>query len=101
MSVGRLILREILYRKLNFTLGVLSVLVPVGCLVAEFAFLQAQEGPPALEPGDPHEPMTTPTIHGQRSPKLDSPLAMLLFSVVCGISVASLILHWRARKRGG
>lgn len=43
MTVGRLILREILYRKLNFALGVLSVLVAVGCLMAALAFLHAHD----------------------------------------------------------
>src|SRR5438105_7079834 len=43
MTVSRLILREICYRKLNFALGVLSVLVAVGCLVAALAFLHAHD----------------------------------------------------------
>src|SRR5947209_3049856 len=43
MTVGRLILREILYRKLNFALGILSVLVAVSCLIAALAFLHAHD----------------------------------------------------------
>ena len=43
MNLGRLILREIWYRKLNFTLGVLSVLVAVGCLVVQLLLLDQHD----------------------------------------------------------
>jgi hypothetical protein len=43
MNVGHLILREIRYRKLNFALGTLSVVVAVGCLVAEVMLLRAHD----------------------------------------------------------
>jgi hypothetical protein len=43
MRVGRLIVREILYRKMNFALGTVSVLVAVGCLVAEFTLLRVHD----------------------------------------------------------
>src|SRR5437660_861114 len=43
MNVRRLILREVLYRKLNFALSVLSVLVAVGCLVAAMTLLHAHD----------------------------------------------------------
>lgn len=43
MGIGRLVLREILYRKLNFGLSVLSVLVAVGCLVAELTLLRQHD----------------------------------------------------------
>jgi ABC-type lipoprotein release transport system permease subunit len=43
MNTWRLILKEILYRKLAFTLGVLSVLVAAGCLVAEVTLLRAHD----------------------------------------------------------
>jgi putative ABC transport system permease protein len=43
MSVWRLVLREILYRKLNFGLAVLSVLTAVGCLVAVLTLLQLHD----------------------------------------------------------
>src|SRR6267142_7054221 len=43
MTVRRLILREIHYRKLNFALGVLCVLVAVGCLVAALTLLHAHD----------------------------------------------------------
>ena len=46
MNVGRLILREILYRKLNFVLGVLSVLVAVGGLV--FDTVRSSQGASSL-----------------------------------------------------
>jgi hypothetical protein len=40
MNLFRLVVREIGFRKLNFLLGVLSVAVAVGCLIAAIAFLQ-------------------------------------------------------------
>ncbi|MFN4257747.1 MAG: FtsX-like permease family protein [Gemmataceae bacterium] len=43
MSVWRLIFQEILYRKINFGLGVLSVIVAVGCLVAQLALLDQHD----------------------------------------------------------
>ena len=43
MSVWRLVLREILYRKLNFGLAVLSVLTAVGCLVAVLTLLRLHD----------------------------------------------------------
>lgn len=43
MNVARLIIREIAYRKLSFTLGVLSVLVAVGCLVAALTVLHKHD----------------------------------------------------------
>jgi len=43
MTVLRLVTREILYRKLNFALGVLSVLAAVGCLVAELTLLRTHD----------------------------------------------------------
>ncbi len=41
MSVWRLMLREILHRKLNFGLGVLTVAVAIACLVGAQSLLQA------------------------------------------------------------
>jgi hypothetical protein len=43
MSLWRLVTREILYRKLNFALAVLSVLVAVGCLVAALTMLRQHD----------------------------------------------------------
>ncbi len=43
MTFWRLVTREILYRKLNFALGVISVLVAVGCLVGELCLLRAHD----------------------------------------------------------
>ena len=43
MTVLRLVAREIVYRKLSFGLGVLSVLVAVGCLVAELTLLRTHD----------------------------------------------------------
>ena len=43
MGLARLVLREILYRKLNFALGVFSVCVAVACLVGELAVLQKHD----------------------------------------------------------
>ena len=43
MSVWRLVTREILFRKLNFSLGCLSVLFAVGCLVAEVTLLHKHD----------------------------------------------------------
>ncbi|HUT02173.1 MAG TPA: FtsX-like permease family protein [Phycisphaerae bacterium] len=43
MSVWRLIRKEILHRKLNFALGILSVLVAVGVVVAQFTLLRAHD----------------------------------------------------------
>ena len=43
MNLFRLIFREILFRKLNFSLGVLSVGVAVTCLVGELAILQKHD----------------------------------------------------------
>src|SRR2546422_352285 len=40
MSIWRLILREIAYRKLNFVLSVLSVAIAIGCLLGEVLMLQ-------------------------------------------------------------
>jgi len=43
MSVWRLIRKEISHRKLNFALGVVSVLVAVGVVVAQFTLLRAHD----------------------------------------------------------
>jgi len=43
MRAGRLILREILYRRLNFALGVLSAVAAVGSLVAALTVLRAHD----------------------------------------------------------
>ena len=43
MNVWRLVTREIRHRKLNFALGVLSVLVAVGCLVGQLTLLRAHD----------------------------------------------------------
>ncbi|MCI0458082.1 MAG: hypothetical protein L0Z62_14045, partial [Gemmataceae bacterium] len=43
MSVWRLVLLEINYRRLNFCLAVLSVLTAVGCLVAVLALLRLHD----------------------------------------------------------
>jgi ABC-type lipoprotein release transport system permease subunit len=43
MTFWRLVAREILYRKVNFALGVVSVLVAVGCLVGELSLLRAHD----------------------------------------------------------
>jgi len=43
MSVWRLIRKEILHRKLNFVLGVVSVVVAVGVVVAQFTLLRAHD----------------------------------------------------------
>ncbi|MFW6161648.1 MAG: ABC transporter permease [Planctomycetota bacterium] len=43
MTFWRLVTREILYRKVNFTLGVVSVLVAVGCLIGELSLLRAHD----------------------------------------------------------
>ncbi len=43
MRLSRLVLREILYRKLSFGLGVASVVVAVACLVGELTFLQKHD----------------------------------------------------------
>ena len=43
MTLRRLILREIAHRKLNFALGVCSVLVAVGILVAELTLLRSHD----------------------------------------------------------
>ena len=43
MNVWRLAAREIGYRRLNFGLGALAVLVAVGCLVAELTLLRAHD----------------------------------------------------------
>ncbi|MCX5672026.1 MAG: FtsX-like permease family protein [Planctomycetota bacterium] len=43
MTLWRLVIKEIAYRKLNFALAVLAVLVAVGCLVAELTLLRAHE----------------------------------------------------------
>jgi len=43
MSLPRLVLREILHRKLNFALGVVSVCVAVACLVGELAILKKHD----------------------------------------------------------
>jgi putative ABC transport system permease protein len=43
MTLWRLVTREIAYRRLNFGLAVLAVLVAVGCLVAQLTLLRAHE----------------------------------------------------------
>ncbi len=43
MSIYRLVCREILHRKLGFSLGVLSVAVAVACLIAALAMLQKHD----------------------------------------------------------
>lgn len=43
MSVFRLVAREILHRKLNFALGMMSVFIATGCLVAELTLLRAHD----------------------------------------------------------
>ncbi|MFZ2641167.1 MAG: hypothetical protein WA117_09245, partial [Verrucomicrobiia bacterium] len=43
MNIGRLIIREILFRKLSFALGVLSVLAAVGCLVGSLTSLRQHD----------------------------------------------------------
>jgi len=43
MRLSRLILKELVYRKLNLALGLLSVVVAVGCLVAELTVLRAHD----------------------------------------------------------
>src|SRR5262245_5257400 len=43
MSLWRLVTREILYRKLNFALALLSVLTAVGCLVAALTLLRRHD----------------------------------------------------------
>jgi hypothetical protein len=43
MRVAYVILREILYRKLNFLLGVVAVASAAGCLVAELTLLRAHD----------------------------------------------------------
>lgn len=43
MTLFRLIWREILYRKLNFALGVLSVTITVACLIAELTILRQHD----------------------------------------------------------
>ncbi len=43
MTIRRLITREILHRKLNFVLSVVSVVVAVGCLVAVITLLRAYD----------------------------------------------------------
>jgi ABC-type lipoprotein release transport system permease subunit len=43
MTIGRLIFREILYRKLTFALAVLAVAVAVGCLVAVLTLLRLHD----------------------------------------------------------
>lgn len=43
MNISRLVIKEILHRKLNFALGILSVLVAVGGLVAQYTILRAYD----------------------------------------------------------
>src|SRR5436853_4877185 len=43
MSIWRLVFREIGYRKLNFGLAILAVLVAVGCLVAVLTALELHD----------------------------------------------------------
>jgi hypothetical protein len=43
MSVWRLVLREIAYRRLSFALAVLAVVVAVGCLVGELTLLRLHD----------------------------------------------------------
>jgi len=43
MNVWRLVVREISHRRLNFTLGLVSVAVAVGCLVGALTLLRADE----------------------------------------------------------
>ena len=48
MSIFHLILQEMQHRKMNFLLGLLSVIVAVGCLIAALTLLQADEIQTAL-----------------------------------------------------
>ncbi len=43
MNIWRLVAREILHRKLSFALGVLSVVVAVGCLMGQLTLLDAHD----------------------------------------------------------
>ena len=43
MSIRRLVLKEILHRKLNFALGLSSVIVAVACLVGALTLLSAHD----------------------------------------------------------
>ena len=43
MTLSRLVLKELLYRKLNLALGLMSVVVAVGCVVAELTALRAKK----------------------------------------------------------
>src|SRR5438874_2610440 len=43
MSIGRMVLREILFRKLGFALSVLAVAVGVGCLIYQFLLLEEHD----------------------------------------------------------
>ncbi len=43
MTISRLIIREILHRKLNFTLGLLSVAVAVGCLAGSLTLVRLHD----------------------------------------------------------
>lgn len=43
MKVYRLVIKEILYRKLSFTLGLVSIVVAVGCLVGALTVLKAYD----------------------------------------------------------
>ncbi|MCH9793444.1 MAG: hypothetical protein K0U82_21760, partial [Planctomycetes bacterium] len=43
MSLFRLILQEMQHRKINFLLGLVSVVIAVACLVAALTLLQADE----------------------------------------------------------
>src|SRR5262249_28929422 len=63
MSVTRLILQEILHRKLNFLLGVLAVLVAAGCLVAAVTLLALYDRP-AQELVAAHEAATRGRLAG-------------------------------------
>jgi len=44
MTISRLVVREILHSKLNFTLGLLSVAVAVGCLVGSLTLMHLHVG---------------------------------------------------------
>src|SRR5438270_13613540 len=43
MSIARMVIREILFRKLGFLLSVLAVGVAIGCLVNQFVLLEAYD----------------------------------------------------------
>lgn len=43
MKLSRLVFKEVLYRKLNFALGLASVTIAVGCLVAQLTVLRSHD----------------------------------------------------------